>query len=194
MLWILVNIKKLSIHYVTGQWAQLPGTGSVAYKPWDNEASGEMKKLKAELDAKIKMEETVNQSFEAKVKPFLINSNQGKYLFDGYKERSRLILADTAILRKHYKGIIPTNTDNESNKWQEIIKIFEERHVPKQKVSNPVRQLLEANPVHNVQFPQIPNIPRPHFLCLDYPHISTFGPILPWLNHLLSRAEQPPQL
>ncbi|KAK3104441.1 hypothetical protein FSP39_002111 [Pinctada imbricata] len=128
-----------------------------------DKAEGLMKKLKAELDAKIKMEEIVNQSFEAKIKPFLINSNQGKYLFDGYKERSRLILADTAILRKHYKGIIPTNIENESNKWQEIIKIFEERHVPKQKVSNPVRQLLEANPVHNVQFPQIPNIPMTSF-------------------------------
>ena len=116
-----------------------------------DKAEGQMKKLRAELDSKVKMEATINQSFEAKVKPYLINSNVDKYIFDGYKERSRVIIADTAILRKHYNETIPDNIENECLKWHQIIKVFEERKIPKT-VKNSIREMLKQK---KVQFPVV---------------------------------------
>ena len=117
-----------------------------------DKAEGLMKKIKSELDAKIKMEQNVNQTFEAQIKPHLINSNPDKYLFDGFKERSRVLMADMAILRKHYKGEMPNNAEMESKKWENIIKTFEERKIPKS-VKNPVQELLKHNSIYDVRFP-----------------------------------------
>ena len=138
-----------------------------------DKAEGLMKKLKAELDTKQKMEETVNQSFESKVKPYLINTNPDKYTFDRFKERSRLILADTAILRKHYKGVSPMNLQEESRKWPDIIKLYEERNIPKPR-ANPVRQMLEQNSVYGVKFPQFSNTSTQGFY--PYQYVVGFPP------------------
>ena len=132
-----------------------------------------MKKLKAELDTKQKMEETVNQSFESKVKPYLINTNLDKYTFERFKGRSRLILADTAILCKHYKGVSPMNLQEESRKWPDIIKLYEERNIPKPR-TNPVRQMLEQNSVYGVKFPQFSNTSTQGFY--PYQYVVGFPP------------------
>ena len=113
----------------------------------------EIKKLKHEIATKEIAYKSISSSFAHRVKPFLIENNPAKYLFNGYKERLKVINGDIAILRQHYSGVVPDNLDIVSKTWPALIECYMEKQL-KAPIKNPVRDMLENNPVYNVNIPK----------------------------------------
>ena len=97
-----------------------------------NKTEGELKKLRLEFESKRKIYESMSKTFESQIHSALVNSNPDKYLVNGVGPgfKKRVLDADKCILRKHYKGKIPTNLHLESASWKSIIDAHHENQQP----------------------------------------------------------------
>lgn len=132
-----------------------------------DQASACVKKLKDGLNAKRRVRDSLNSTFEAKIHTYLINSNPDKYLIDGSRVRHVVLNADKAVLRKHYNGKVPHNLDIATETFQSIIDGHDSRFkVPNKPKINPCLELLKNNTKYSVNIPpSIESTVQLHHLC-----------------------------
>ena len=130
-----------------------------------NKASIDVKKIKQELDLKIKVKEKLNCSFEKRLEPHLIESNRKRYLADtafGIRPRQALLNEDIAILERHYRGIFPSDIEYEKQNFQQII-TRANTALPK-KPENSARDGM-----YSVQFPKTASATAPNPMPVNPP-------------------------
>jgi hypothetical protein len=105
--------------------------------------AGELKAMANELDAKKKAHKETFRTFEGQTQSWLIRSNPDKYLIPATGQvRQVRVNADTAILRKHYNGVVPSAIETVSKTWPNIIE-----NVERKSALTPVRSVKGLNPV-----------------------------------------------
>ncbi|XP_061192245.1 uncharacterized protein LOC133200470 [Saccostrea echinata] len=132
------------------------------------EKKKKMREKTLEHETKQKAIDSVKNSFNQKIRGYLINSDKGKYLLKTanghYVPRSGIVNIDTAKLEKHFHGKVPDNLEQISRTFPTIIKNFDGGRPRPRNLGNPARPILEAN---SVRFPAAlgrppsPNAPYP---------------------------------
>ena len=121
------------------------------------QAATHVKRLKEELAAKRRVQESLNSTFEAKIHSYLINSDPDKYIIDGCRIHNIAVNADKAVLRKHFAGKVPENLELASKTFKSIIDAHERQYkVPAKKAkcdNSAVFDILQNNAEYNVRIP-----------------------------------------
>ena len=100
-----------------------------------NKLEKEIKGRQAIIDYKRRERDSMECSFDQKIRTYLINTNKDKYLFKTskniYVPRTAVLQVDIAILEKFYKKKIPTDLKNQAKLFQNIISNFNSKAQPK---------------------------------------------------------------
>ena len=142
-------------------------------------------KDKMSLDAESeKINETINQnnrSFAQAVRGHLINSNKHKYLTtyaDQVVPLTKVINIDLSILQKHYNNRVPANLQEESDFFQGILDIHQDKISSKTSSTSLTSKLKESVRKWDLRTnPQTgPEQPSPAPPLMSLPPTDTFNP------------------